>query len=193
MQRTHIYLTQPAGTPALRASVWMSVIFFWCAWISVFTRSSSESAFWRSAATTSRFAGSSTLTKSADSTLIRLWSASANVWARERASRSSAIRFFHSASVFGVAPGAAGSAGLSAPAAAGGVPGAAGGVAQGRCPATAAAQAAARRSCRPCRRPPRLCGALPPGGRHRPATARKPTRQHTASTPPPCFACLRTS
>ena len=42
--------SQPAGTPARRPSSWMSASALVCCWISFFTRSSSSSDFWRSAA-----------------------------------------------------------------------------------------------------------------------------------------------
>ena len=70
--------SQPGGTPAWRASSSMAASSFLAWSISAVTRESSAIAFWRSSATLARWNGSSRLTKSADSALMRLWSASAN-------------------------------------------------------------------------------------------------------------------
>src|SRR5690606_19950046 len=71
-QRTHL-----DGTPARRACCWMSAIACVCCAISLRSLTSRVSAFSRSPAITCRWAGSSRSTKSFDSALIRLCSASA--------------------------------------------------------------------------------------------------------------------
>ena len=84
--------SQPAGTPALRASSSMSLIALVCAAISRCTRSSSATAFRRFCSITARCAGSSRLTKSAVSASIRDCSASAKVFDRSSWSRAAPMR-----------------------------------------------------------------------------------------------------
>src|SRR6185437_8578236 len=89
---------QPGGTLALRASDSMSAIALVPLSISVFTRSSSASAFWRSSAICARWPGSSRLVKSAVSALMRVCSASANIWLRRSSSRADDILPFQNVS-----------------------------------------------------------------------------------------------
>src|SRR5262245_33834993 len=95
-----LYLTQPAGAPARRASSWILVMFVVCSSISFLVRSRSESALSRSPAILARCCGSSRLTKSVLSALMRLCSASAKLFARSRRSRSFWMRSRHWASSF---------------------------------------------------------------------------------------------